>query len=81
MKNGEPEFILNKWFQAEYGGLMNVTQIKKARAAAAAQVLEILKKLEHDTGMVVGHVEVDYDMDEDGHSTGAESVKINLELT
>ena len=81
MKNGEPEFILNKWFQAKHGGFMNVTQIKEARAAAAAQVLEILKKLEHDTGMVIGHVEVEYDIDDEGHSTGAESVKINLELT
>lgn len=74
------KFILNQWFQAKNGGMMNVMQIKSARDEAAAKILEIVRGLEHSTGMVATSLDVEYDFDEACRSTGATSVSIELQL-
>ncbi len=82
MKNqgNEFEFILNRWAYGKNGAVMNVAEIKKARAETAGQVLELLKALEAKTGMVVSMVDLDIEYDADGHSTGLDGVTVGLEL-
>jgi hypothetical protein len=74
------KFIINEYIQQTRGGLLNVTQIKAARDEAAGQILEIVRKLEHDTGMRAMNISVEYDTSPQCTSTGITGVEISLEL-
>ncbi len=59
---------------------MDIRQIKTARGQSAHQIFEILKKLETDTGMLVGYVNTESETDFEGKTKGIDKVTIDLTL-
>jgi hypothetical protein len=79
-KNQDYEFILNRWAFGKDGALVNVSQIKAAKAEAESRILEILQELEKMTGMVVASVDTETDFDDDLNNLGVIASPIKLEL-